>query len=93
MTLEADGIAVSAWSNATRREPQLEFIFSIDLVTIRTTYYTDDLWSEIEDSTEQTTNRESFEQCVRDAINLIETTILRAIPTAGAAWLARQKGG
>jgi hypothetical protein len=74
-------------------DPKLEFIFSDDSVRIVTTCYTDDSWTEIEESWEQSTTRLEFEKLVRDALGLIERTILDSSPTNGPAWLERNRGG
>jgi hypothetical protein len=74
-------------------DPKLEFIFSDDAVRIVTTCYTDDNWSEVEESWEQSTTRSEFEKLVRDALGLIESTILDSSPANGPAWLDRNRGG
>jgi hypothetical protein len=74
-------------------DPKLEFIFSNGLVRIVTTCYTDDTWTEIEETREQSTTRMEFETLMRNALQLIERTILKASPTNGAAWLERNRRG
>lgn len=74
-------------------DPRLEFIFSDESVRIVTTCYTDDSWTEVEETWEQSTARWEFEKLVRDALELITRTILDASPTIGPAWLERNRGG
>ncbi|QDV29459.1 hypothetical protein Spb1_13650 [Planctopirus ephydatiae] len=72
-------------------DPKLEFVFSDDSVRIVTTCYTDDSWTEVEESWEQSTTRLEFATLVRDALLLIERTILEASPANGAAWIQRNR--
>lgn len=74
-------------------DPKLEFVFSDELVQIVTTCYTDDSWTEIEESWEQSSTRLEFETLVRDAVELIEQAIVDASPSIGPAWLERHRGG
>jgi hypothetical protein len=74
-------------------DPKLEFVFSDESVQIVTTCYTDDSWVEVETTSEQSTDRLEFAKMVRDALGLIEKTILDASPGNGIAWLERNRGG
>jgi hypothetical protein len=73
-------------------DPRLEFVLAGDTATIRTTYYTNDSWSEIEDCSEQSTTRLELEKLVSDALGMIQQTVVEASPQVGPAWLARNRG-
>ncbi|MCE9605810.1 MAG: hypothetical protein K8U03_13020 [Planctomycetia bacterium] len=72
-------------------EPKLEFIFNDETVLIRTTFFTDDSWTKIEDTVEQFTTRAEFESLISEALRLIEITVLTASPTNGSQWLKRNR--
>ena len=91
--IESGGDFTFEYPYPDQGDPQLQFIFTGATVTVRTTYYTDDSWSQIEEQTEQSADRASFEQCVDGALSMIQETILEANPTVGAEWLKRQRGG
>ena len=91
--IQAGGNFTYEYPYPDQGDPKLEFIFEGGTVTVRTTFYTDDSWSEIEEQTEQSANRLSFERCVTDALKLIDETVLSENSTVGADWLKRQKGG
>ena len=74
-------------------DPRLQFIVSGESVVIRTTYYFDDSWTDVEETTEQSTTRAEFETLIADALELINSTVLAASPTNGPAWLDRNRGG
>lgn len=70
-------------------DPQLEFIFTGDSAKIKTTYYTDDNWDEVEEIVEELTERALFTDVIYQAIESIETNILEASPEIGRKWLER----
>lgn len=72
-------------------DPQLEFIVVGESARIRTTFYSDDRWVNVEEMSEQTTSRLEFEKLVRDALTVIEQTVLESSPKVGPAWLERNR--
>lgn len=72
-------------------EPKLEFVFKVDDIVIRTTFYTDDSWIEVEEMKEQQIARASFEDFILKSINLIENEILDSSQKVAKRWLKRNK--
>ncbi len=91
--IDAGGDFVYEFPYPDQGDPRLEFIFAGDTATIRTTYYTDDNWTEIEESSEQSTTRLELEKLVRDALRMIRQTVVEASPIVGLAWLERNRRG
>ena len=69
-------------------DPQLQFIVSGQSVVIRTTFYHDDNWTDVEETSEQSTTRVELEKLISDALALSEY----ASPSNGLAWLERNRG-
>lgn len=90
---DAEGDFVYEFPYPDQGDPRLEFILAGETATIRTTFYTDDSWTEIEEFSEQSTTRLELEKLIRDALKMIEQTVVEASPHVGLAWLERNRGG
>ena len=91
--IAAGGDFVYEFPYPDQGDPQLQFIFSGQSVVIRTTFYLDDSWTDVEETLEQSTTRTEFENLISNALELIESTVMDASPSNGAAWLNRNRGG
>ena len=91
--IAAGGDFVYEFPYPDQGDPQLQFIFSGQSVVIRTTFYFDDSWTDVEETLEQSTTRTEFENLISNALELIESTVMDASPSNGAAWLNRNRGG
>lgn len=91
--IDARGDFVYEFPYPDQGDPRLEFILAGDTATIRTTCYTDDSWTDIEEFFEQTTTRVEFEKLVREALKRIEESVVEASPHVGLAWLERNRRG
>lgn len=91
--IDAGGDFVFEFPYPDQGDPQLEFVLVGDTATIRTTYYTDDSWTDVEESSEQSTTRLEFEKLVSDALKMIQQTVVEASPQVGFAWLERNRRG
>jgi hypothetical protein len=72
-------------------DPDLCFKFDKDRVSIKTTWFTDDDWSEVQDFSEFSVARDQFDLFVDAAIEAIETAVLSGSNANGPAWIARYR--
>jgi len=74
-------------------DPVVEFVFGPKSVNVRTVFYANDSGAEPERIDEVIVERGAFEAMLETGVKAIEKAITRASPTAGAAWLKRNKRG